>query len=261
MFKKVLSLFMVLAVIAAIGCVCASAAQNQQNNPETTQIDILKDAASSSIYGSRAANGVILVTDDASSKGHDFVLMNTAPDGAAAPDDTLVEVTVKQMIYDENSDTITGPDDVILESCVELSNGMYLIQYQLKDVTYSEVAQLESIGGYVVTHGPETPFYIFTSDAGDGELIELKDAYEQGIINDDIMDELVESSEWFSKAEEKQESPATPDEVSTPDQVDKNAKSGPAIQTGAVFSGIVFLLMAGCIAAAVFYRRKLSVSK
>lgn len=268
MLKKVFALFMVLALIAAMGCVSAAALASSS--------DV---AADNGAADSRAeADGRLSRQDMKVGRFRpEPVVMEASPAPATGASASDPESVIKDLVFNENSDTVTGPEEVTLNEFTELSNGTYLFQYTLAGVTYSDVAQLESIGGYTVTHGEGTPFYIYTTD---GEIVELKDAYEQGVINDDIMDELVESSVFFEAANpsddpddpeateadeediDEPEAPATggastPDQ-STPDQIGGKSDSGPAVQTGAVFSGIVFLLMAECIAVAIIYRRKMN---
>lgn len=70
---------------------------NDINPSDIERIDVLKDAASAAIYGSRAANGVVIIQTKKGKNGKPSVTFNTYH-GVAAPQKMLKLLTARQQI-------------------------------------------------------------------------------------------------------------------------------------------------------------------
>ncbi|MBJ2176048.1 TonB-dependent receptor [Aureibaculum sp. A20] len=121
------------------------------NPGDIESIEILKDAASTAIYGSRAANGVILITTKrgSSGKAQVDVSINTGVSEISRTLSVLNATQYRQVILDayNNMDNPTTPNGIILDSLNPRNNGDVDWQKELLRVAPQYKVNLAVRGG------------------------------------------------------------------------------------------------------------------
>lgn len=104
-------------VLLVVDGIPFSGSLNDISNDDIQSVNVLKDASATAIYGSRAANGVILITTKKGSKGKLSVNYSGYYGIVSAIDDFPIMNSEQYMrlkqyaVYNADPDTYTGPDD------------------------------------------------------------------------------------------------------------------------------------------------------
>lgn len=113
-----------------------------------------------------------------------------AAEREATPDTSDFEYQVKEAIFKQFFESRDGfdvtIDDIYFLRSATLSDGRFYFSFLAGGVIYPGVSYEKTIGDYYYSYSAGLEVYLYN----DGEIIEINDAYEAGIINDDILAEL-----------------------------------------------------------------------